>query len=321
MKDKKFIVALLLVALLSYFIPGPALPGSWIPLQELSSIGIFLIFLFYGLKLDRKKIASGLRNFRLHLLIQLTTFILFPLIVLVLLPFLNNEFQRTLWLGIFFLAALPSTVSTSVVMIAMARGNLTAGIFNASLSGLIGIVVTPLWMGIFLAVEANEFNFSQIYLKLIFEIILPVLLGILLQPRFHSLAVRFSRQITIFDKSVILLIIYRSFAFSFANNLFCGIGLINIALLSAGVILLFFVVYAIVLVTTAKLRFNREDRITALICATQKSLVHGSVFSDVFFRNLSTAGIMLLPLIIFHTLQIFVFSILTQRYAKQEEPG
>jgi sodium/bile acid cotransporter 7 len=321
MKDIRFLMALVAVMALAYFLPQPAAPGSKIPLQEISSVGIFLIFFFYGLKLDRSKIRSGLANVRLHLLVQLTTFLVFPLLVLLLLPFLGNELQRTLWLGAFFLAALPSTVSTSVVMIALARGNLTAGIFNASLSGLIGIVVTPLWMGIFLTAGTGDFNFSHVYLKLLLEIILPVALGIWLQPRLQSLALRFSRQITTFDKSVILLIIYRSFADSFLNDLFSGIGAVNILLLSAGVILLFIIVYGLVSFISARLRFSREDRITALICATQKSLVHGSVFSDVLFRNLPSAGLLLLPLIIFHTFQIFVFSILIQKYAGQGKEG
>jgi len=315
MKDIRFLLALVLVIALAYFFPEPAAPGSKVPLQVISSAGIFLIFFIYGLKLDRTTIRAGLGNLRLHLLIQLTTFLVFPLLVLLFLPFLNNEFQRTIWLGTFFLAALPSTVSTSVVMIAIGRGNVTAGIFNAGLSGLLGIVVTPLWMGIFLTAETGEFQFSRVYLKLLLEIILPVILGILLQPGLQNLALRFSRQCTIFDKSVILLIIYRSFADSFLNNMFSGIGWLNILLLSAAVALLFMLVYTLVLMITARLHFNREDRITALICATQKSLVHGSVFSDVLFRNLTAAGLLLLPLMIFHTFQIVVFSVLIQKYA------
>lgn len=52
--------------------------------------------------------------------------------------------------GRLFLATLPSTVSSSVVMVSIAGGNMAAAIFNASVSSLIGVFVTPLWMGIFL---------------------------------------------------------------------------------------------------------------------------------------------------------------------------
>jgi len=316
MKDNKFVFALFLVMLLAWIFPGPGAPDSIIPLKTIGSIGISLIFFFYGLKLSPEKLRAGLGNVRLHLLVQLSTFLLFPIIVLPFYPLMKTESQQTLWLAMFFLAALPSTVSSSVVLTSLGKGNVPAAIFNASISGIIGIMVTPLWMGLFMHAKSGDFDFSQIYLKLFLEIILPVILGLLLQPRFHHLTLRFSRQLTLFDKSVILLIVYRSFAGSFHAGYFEGISWPDLFLLLVLVIALFFLIYGIILSLTKAFGLNREDRITALFCGSQKSLVHGSVFSNVLFAGMSIAGIMLLPLMIFHAFQIFVISVISGRVAK-----
>jgi len=319
MKDNKFIILLLLVVLLAWFFPGPGAPDSAIPLKTIGSIGISFIFFFYGLKLSREKIRTGLSNIRLHLVVQLSTFLLFPLIIMLFFPLLRNDYQHTLWLAVFFLAALPSTVSSSVVMVSLAKGNVPAAIFNASLSGIIGIAVTPLWMGLFMQAQEADYDFSQIYLKLFLEIILPVVLGLLLQPRWHKFATKYSRQLTMFDKSVILLIVYKSFAESFYAGLFEGIGWYDLSLLGGLVIILFFVVYGMIYFVATWMGFNREDRITAVFCGTKKSLVHGTVFSNVLFGNMAAAGIMLLPLMIFHAFQILAVSVIASRYARQVE--
>jgi solute carrier family 10 (sodium/bile acid cotransporter), member 7 len=318
MKDNKFVFALFLVMLLAWIFPGPGAPDSIIPLKTIGSIGISLIFFFYGLKLSPEKLRAGLGNFRLHLLVQLSTFLLFPLIVMVFYPLMKTESQQTLWLAMFFLAALPSTVSSSVVLTSLGKGNVPAAIFNASISGIIGIMVTPLWMGLFMHAKSGDFDFSQIYLKLFLEIILPVILGLLLRPKFHHFTNRFSPQLTLFDKSVILLIVYRSFAASFHAGYFEGISWPDLFLLMAIVIGLFFLIYGIIFLLTRAFGFNREDRITALFCGSQKSLVHGSVFSNVLFAGMSIGGIMLLPLMIFHAFQIFVISVISSRYARRE---
>jgi solute carrier family 10 (sodium/bile acid cotransporter), member 7 len=166
--------------------------------------------------------------------------------------------------------------------------------------------------------KSGEFDFSQIYLKLFLEIILPVIIGLLLRTWLHQFTIRFSRQLTLFDKSVILLIVYRSFAASFHAGYFEGISWPDLLILIALVIGLFFLVYGIILSLTRAFGFNREDRITALFCGSQKSLVHGSVFSNVLFAGMSIAGIMLLPLMIFHAFQIFIISVISSRYASRE---
>ncbi|MBC9795186.1 bile acid:sodium symporter family protein [Sinomicrobium weinanense] len=312
-----FVLALILCVITAYFFPEPGIGESWFPIKTISSIGISLIFFFYGLKLSPDKLKKGLNNWKLHLVVQLSTFVLFPLLVLPFYPFMQSAEQHTLWLAVFFLASLPSTVSSSVVMVSMAGGNIPAAIFNASLSGMIGILVTPLWITPFLEKGTADLDFTHIYMQLAFEVIIPVVLGILLQPLGGKAANRYSRQLSLFDKAIILLIVYKSFAGSFYSGIFRQIQWGDIALLILISLFLFFVAFGIIYLFSKWLRFNREDRITAFFCGSKKSLVHGTVMSKVLFSKLSIAGIVLLPLMLYHGLQILLVSIIASRFSRE----
>jgi solute carrier family 10 (sodium/bile acid cotransporter), member 7 len=316
-KIDNFVLAIIVIIAAAYFFPQLGQSGSRFPIDIISSIGVSLIFFFYGLKLSPEKIKSGLSNWRLHVLIQLSTFLLFPLIILAFYPLVRNESIQTLWLAFLFLAALPSTVSSSVVMVSIARGNLPAAIFNASISGLIGIIITPLWMGMFLTHATDDFELGSIYLKLITEILVPVIIGIFLQKFLGKYAFRYIRYLTLFDKSVILLIIYKSFAGSFESDVFYSVGIKDLLLILVATIALFFLVYNITGYISRILGFNKKDRITAQFSGTKKSLIHGTVFSKIIIPESIPSGIILLPLMIFHAFQILIVSFIAAKHAKR----
>ena len=174
--------------------------------------GIAGIFLLYGLKLNLKEVVKDVSNWKLHLLVQIGTFVLFPLLVLVFYPFFRDTIYFQSWLSVYFLACLPSTVSSSVVMVSIAKGNVTSAIFNASISGLIGILMTPLLMGFFLQAHHSEGNQAEIIQQLLLKVLLPIILGILLNPIFKNIIQKYSKIIAEFDRLIILLIVYDSFS-------------------------------------------------------------------------------------------------------------
>ncbi|HZJ36973.1 MAG TPA: bile acid:sodium symporter, partial [Gillisia sp.] len=204
MKAHGFIIALFVAILLAYLFPTAL---SNLPLKQITNIGIGLIFFFYGLKLAPSELKLGFLNYRSHILIQLTTFVVFPLLTLLFIPFFDGGMQSRLWLAILFLGALPSTVSSAVIMVAIARGNLPTAIFNATISGLIGIVATPLWLSIFM-MKSGEFEILDILLKLFLQVLLPLIIGLLLQPYLGKMARFHSSKLSLFDKSVIILIVF-----------------------------------------------------------------------------------------------------------------
>lgn len=316
-KIDSFVFAIAGIVILAYFFPELGQSDSRFTLETISDAGVSLIFFFYGLKLSPEKFKTGLSNWKLHLLVQLSTFLIFPLIILVFYPLARSENGQIIWIAFLFLAALPSTVSSSVVMVSIAKGNLPAAIFNASISGLIGIIVTPIWIGLFLTHTADNFELANIYLKLIIKILVPVITGIALQKYLGKFAARNIRYLTLFDKSVILLIIYRSFAESFESNVFRLLGTGYILTVTGATIALFFLVYGLTGYFSSLLKFNLEDRITAQFCGTKKSLMHGTVFSKILIPESVSLGIVLIPLMIFHVVQILIISIIAGRLAKR----
>ncbi len=311
-----FIFSLFIVLILSYLFPQGCGSGFF-SLETYSKYGVSLIFFFYGLKLTPGEMIKGISNYKLHLLVQITTFLIFPLITISAKPLFFTDKYQLLWMSLFFLSVLPSTVSSSVVMVSLAKGNIPGAIFNAGLSGLIGIIITPLWIGFYFNNVLNDFDLSVSIISLLIRILLPLILGLLLSKYFRVYTYKYNKYLTVFDKSVILSIVYNSFSKSFSNDVFSDFNLFSILLIILLSIVLFFAVYGIVYFISGKLNFSVSDRITALFCGSKKSLVHATVFSSVIFNGISSQGIFLLAIMIYHPFQLFVVSYIAQKYGKR----
>jgi sodium/bile acid cotransporter 7 len=314
-----FFFALLLIVLLAWLFPFYGTIESPLPLAAITKYGVSVIFFFYGLKLSPEKLRTGLSNWRLHLLIQSTTFILFPVFVLAFSFLVNDPEYQLLWIGTFYLAALPSTVSSSVVMVSIAGGNLPAAIFNASLSSIIGIFVTPIWMSFFIEETGSPVELSDVILKLCLQVLAPVILGILLHHKWGDFAEKHKTELRYFDQSIILLIVYTAFCESFYNNMFSTHSMTEIVILALIMISLFLVMFMCMYLLSSLFKFNREDTITVLFCGSKKSLVQGAVMGRVLFQNPVSLGIILLPLMLYHALQLIAGSIIAEKMAAKSK--
>ena len=319
-----FIICLFLAIALAWLNPSVGIASVCsITLSDVATWGVAGIFFFYGLRLDPEKLKAGLINVRLHLLVHFSTFVLFPIIVLSAMvlcgAFESGKSVSLLWLGTYFLATLPSTVSSSVVMISIAKGNLPAGIFNASISSLLGVFFTPILMSLFLDNLEGTHGLSDVILKLVVQVIVPVVAGILLNSKFGKFALAHKVALRNFDQSIILLIVYTSFCDSFHKKMFDGFPVSDIVLLSVAMVGLFFFAMAIVWGLCKLMRFNREDTITAVFCGSKKSLVHGSVMSKVLFANPAIIGVVLLPTMLYHAYQLIIVSIIAKKLGKNGE--
>ncbi|MBA6153494.1 bile acid:sodium symporter [Gelidibacter maritimus] len=313
-----FVIAIVISIVIAYFFPQLGASDSPVPMNFISSLGISLIFFFYGLSMSSQAIRNGLKNWKLHISVQTSTFVLFPLLILPFFPLVKDTSYELLWLAFLFMAALPSTVSSSVVMVSMAKGNLPGAIFNASISGIIGIILTPLWMMPFIKQTDVTFDFSTIYFQLITEIVIPLILGLLLRRFLGAWAQKNKRTLNKFDKSIILLIIYKSFVQSFEDDIFSSVSLLEMIAMVVLVLFLFFLVYFLTGWIGKLLKFNHADQITNQFCGTKKSLVHGTVFSEALFGQTGIVGIMLLPLMFYHALQILIISVIATNKGREQ---
>ncbi len=289
-------------------------------LRRIADYGIQFIFFFYGITLGLGRILKGLANWRLHLVVHLATFLVFPLITLLAYKLFVDESTRTLWIGIFYIGALPSTVSSSVAMVSLARGNVPAAIFNASISSLLGVFFTPLWMSVLLAGKGHDFDFLTSIRGLMLIVALPVVLGMILNPWLGDWFAGKRKFLRYFDQFVVLLIVYTSFCESFGGNAFAGFDFLTLVLLGGGMIVLFFCVYGILKGVCRCCRFDRNDSITVLFCGSKKSLMHGTAMAVVLFAGTGLSlGVVLLPIMIYHALQLVIVSMIATRYGAAEE--
>lgn len=312
-----FLLGLFLAIFVGWLFPTFGSSDSTFPWKVIINIGIALVFFFYGVKLNPVQLRVGLKNWKLHILIQLTTFLFFPALVWLFLefsPWIPDDFR----LGISYLSVLPSTVSASIVMVSIAKGNIPAAIFNASISSLIGVVITPAWMGILGEASGIPIDFSSTLLELTFKVILPVVAGLALHRVIYPRIATQISKLKYLDQSVIMVIVYTSFAQSFAQEVFSPYRLSTLVLISVSMLGLFFMVWFLISILCKILGFHLEDRITALFCGSKKSLVQGVVIGKVIFPDPAILGLVLLPVMLYHIQQLIAGSIIASWFERKK---
>jgi sodium/bile acid cotransporter 7 len=313
-----FLLSIMGAIFLAYLVPDFGSSASQVPWKILTDLGIALVFFFYGVKLNPEQLKTGLSNWKLHVLIQACTFLFFPIIVIVLMqfaPWIEGDFQK----GISFLSVLPSTVSASVVMVSIAGGNLPAAIFNASISSLIGVLITPIWMGWILEGSSIEMDFWVSFGELSLKVLLPVLLGLFFHQILFSKIEKYLSKLKYLDQTVILMIVFTSFAQSFSQEIFTPYSIFSLLKVGISMLGLFFMIWGLLEGLARIFGFEREDRITALFCGSKKSLVQGVVIGKIIFPDPAIFGLVLLPVMLYHIQQLIVGSILAGIFSKRSK--
>ncbi|MBL9204766.1 MAG: bile acid:sodium symporter [Opitutaceae bacterium] len=301
---------------LAWLWPEPGARGGSLHPELITKGGVALIFFLHGAALSFAALKAGTLRWPLHLVVQATTFILFPLIGLLTVWLLRNQVSPELRLGIFYLCALPSTVSSSVALTAAAKGNVPAAVFNATLSSLIGVFLTPLWIGLLLKSGGQPMPLGKVILDLVLWLLLPLALGQLCRPLIGAFVTRHKKRIAVVDRLTILMLVYTSFCDSFQQGIWSGQSWGMLVLTVAGAGLLFFVVMMLVGAASDALGFNREDRITAVFCGSKKTLASGVPMAQLIFGSHPGIGLILLPIMIYHPLQLILCGWLAGKWSR-----
>ena len=315
-KPDWFLIGMVLATGLAWAFPAPGASGGWMHPELLTKAGVALIFFLHGLTLSFAALRAGALNWRLHALVQGCTFLLFPLIGLGLHVLLGGRIAPDLALGVFFLCALPSTVSSSVAMTAAAHGNVAGAVFNATLSSLIGIVVTPLWIAWVMKTSGEAPPIGPVVVDLLKWIVLPLVLGQALRPALGAWAQRNRPRITLADRLTILLLVYTSFCDSFQQGVWFGHGAGQIVVVSLVCVALFALVMQLTALASRIFGFTREDRIAAMFCGSKKTLASGVPMAKLIFGAHPGLGLILLPIMIYHPMQLVVCGVLAQRWGR-----
>lgn len=283
------------------------------PATILTDVAIALLFFLHGAKLSRQAITGGLTAWRIHLLVLLTTFVLFPLLGLAIRTLTDGFLDPAIGAGILLLCLMPSTVQSSIAFTAVARGNVPAAVCSAAASNILGVVLTPLLVALLFAKTQGGVSLDGAT-KIALQLLLPFILGHLSRPVTKPLLDRYKNLLSRFDKGVIILVVYTAFSAAVVEGLWHRYSWGDLGwTLAIDAVLLAFVLTLTTWGARA-LGFAKPDEITIVFCGSKKSLASGVPIAGALFPA-AVVGPMILPLMLFHQIQLMACAWLAQRYA------
>jgi len=285
--------------------------------ETLTTVAVGLLFFLHGAKLSREAVIAGATHWRLHLLVLASTFVMFPVLGLLLKPVLAPLVTPDLYLGVLVLCCLPATVQSAIAFTSMARGNIPAAVCSASASTMLGIFITPVLVSLVAVPQGNGggISFDSIG-RIMLQLMVPFIAGQLLRPWIGGWVKKRAAVLKFVDQGSILLVVYTAFSAAVVEGLWQQMPVT--ALLGVLAVCAVILVAALVLTTwtSRKLGFSKEDEITIVFCGSKKSLASGIPMAKVLFAS-SAVGAIVLPLMLFHQMQLMVCAVLAQRYARR----
>ncbi|WP_441258173.1 bile acid:sodium symporter family protein [Vibrio sp. Vf1514] len=318
-KKEWFLVGMVVAILLATVTSEFGRSGGMIHLDQLTGVGVAIVFFLHGLGLSPQAIKAGVTNWRLHIYIQIATFVVYPILWVIFGEAFLAYMPAALAFGFCYLLVLPSTISSSVAMTSVGKGNVPGAIFNASLSSILGVFITPLLIQLFMGFEGVQLDLLDSVVSISKLLLLPMIVGQLMRPYLVAWVDRHKAVVNKVDKYVILLIVYNAFCDSVVNGIWSefSMGLLISSIAICTVILLFMV--HLIQWGARRTKFTLPDEVAAVFCGTKKTLAAGIPMAKVIFGADPSLGMILLPIMLYHPIQIFYCAVLANRYARQSE--
>ncbi|WP_051440614.1 bile acid:sodium symporter family protein [Ensifer aridi] len=283
-----------------------------------TSLAIALLFFLHGARMSTDVVIAGILHWRLHLVILLTTFAVFPLLGLALGLVPHSLLPQPLYLGILFLCVLPSTVQSSIAFTSIAGGNVPAAICSASASNILGMFLTPLLVGVLFSVGGHGRLSWDVMEKILLQLLAPFVVGQILQPWIGNWVRSKKKILTPVDRGSILMVVYLAFSKAVVEGLWQTFSPRDIAVVVGLDMLLLGFVLTFTMRASRLMGFNRPDQITITFCGSKKSLASGVPMAGVIFAGQSI-GAIVLPLMLFHQIQLMVCAVISQKYSAAAE--
>ena len=308
-----FLVALVATVILAAILPAR---GAAAPLAGYAvTAAVALLFFLYGIKLSPAAVVGGLSHWRLQALVFASSFVIFPIIGLVAATLMRSFLPNDLLLGIVFVCALPSTVQSSIAFTSIARGNVSAALCSASVSNLLGIVVTPTLLGAMMHAHGQGFSLAALR-DIALQLLVPFVAGQVVRPLAHRWLERRRLLTSIVDRGSILIVVYAAFSEGMVAGIWSQLTAVNLAVLFATESLILAFILVLTTLASRALGFDKQDEIAIVFCGSKKSMASGIPMANILFPG-TGVGLILLPLMLFHQIQLFACATLAKRYARR----
>lgn len=279
--------------------------------DHIAYFAVALLFFLYGAKLNTSAIVAGIANWRLQGLVFGFTYVIFPICGLALAAVLSPWIEDELAVGIIYLSVLPSTVQSSIAFTSIARGNVPAAVCAASMSNVLGVFLTPALVAVLLHASGDGISLKSI-LDIGLQILAPFVVGQLLRPMVGGFISRHTLLTQIVDRGSILIIVYSAFSAGVIAGIWDEVGIVSLSIIIAANIVLLAVIMMATWWGGHAAGLDHADRLTMLFCGSKKSLASGLPMANILFAG-QAVSMIILPLMLFHQIQLFVCAIIAQR--------
>lgn len=294
----------------------PVHGAAVVPFGLFTKLTIATLFFLYGARLAREAVIAGLLHWRLHLLVLSVTFVAYPLIGLGIGKVFDGLFASGLMLtGVLYLTCLPSTIQSSVAFVASARGAVATAVCTASASQLIGVFITPLLVGLLLRTQGVQVPISAVE-GIMLQVLAPFIVGQIVHPWLGGWAARNKFVLSLFDRGVIILMVYGAFSAAVVAGVWRQITWADLGLTAAICAVLLAIVLTALITLARAFKFTVEDETVIAFCGSQKGLTIGIALAGFLFPP-AQAGLIVLPVMIYHQFQLISCAALAQRYARR----
>ena len=308
--DRYVLAILATVGVASVLPVRGALAGD---LSLVTKLVIALLFFLHGAKLSRDAVLAGVTHWRLHLVIVAATFALFPLLGLLTVHLPSAILPTTLATGVMFLCCLPSTVQSSIAFTSVARGNVAAAVCAASASNFFGIFLTPVLVAVTLGVKGGGSPVGEAE-AIALQLLAPFVAGQIARIWIAGWMIRHAKLVGLVDRGSILLVVYGAFSEAVVQGIWRKVSVLQLLWLAIICGALLAIVLSVTTYASRWLKFDKEDEIAIVFCGSKKSLATGVPMASILFPPASV-GLIVLPLMLFHQLQLMACAVIAQRYA------
>ena len=299
------VVAILLASLL------PVTGGGRDVAQAIANAAVFLLFLLNGLRLPRAEVLRGIGNVRFLLPLVAWCFGAMALAGWGLSLALADWLPPLVALGFLYLGTLPSTVQSATAYSSLAGGNIACSVVAAALLNILGVFVTAPLFSLMAGSEAAALDLAALE-KVALILLLPFVIGQVAQNHFGHLVREHRVLATWMDRAAIGIAVYVAFSGAVEEGLWQRVALSEWGVLLAGVTVLMAFAFGGAWLLGGMLRLERGDRIALLFSGAQKSIAMGAPLATVLF-GAGTAGLVLLPVLVYHLLQLVLSAPLAAR--------
>ncbi|OTG72410.1 bile acid:sodium symporter [Acinetobacter sp. ANC 4169] len=310
----RFTILLVVMVILASIVPVSGLAADVFGI--ITSIAIAILFFLHGAKLSREAVVQGMLHWKFHVVVFAFTFALFPVLGLLAQPVLLPLLGKELYWGFLFMCFLPSTVQSSIAFTSVAKGNVASAVCSASFSNIVGMFITPVLVSVFILGQSQHgFNPTSSIIQITLLLLVPFVLGQMLRPYVYPLMLKKPGIVKAFDQGTILMVVYAAFSGAVVAGLWQEVSWQTLLVLTVACSIFLTMIMLLALYIPKWLGFNRADQIAMFFCSSKKTLASGVPMAQILFIG-QPLGMIVLPIMIFHQIQLMVCGIIANYWSK-----